>query len=66
MKKKINEALSQIKCNSDMSWFVPNREMLNMTLEEFIEFERARILEFDDEKIKKTKYKSHFESLKNE
>lgn len=66
MEKKISEALKQIKCNSDMSWFVPNREMLNMSLEEFIEFERARILEFDNEEIKNTKYKSHYESIKNE
>lgn len=63
MNQKIKEALSQIKCNSDMSWFVPNREMLNMSIKEFIEFERARILEFDDEKIKNTKYKSHFEEI---
>ena len=61
MNKKIKYALEQIKVDEQGNWFVPNRKMLNMTMEEFIEFERARLKEFEDEQIRATKYKHHYE-----
>lgn len=61
MNKKIKYALEQIKVDKDCNWFVPNKKMLNMTTEEFIKFERARLKEFDNEQIRTTKYKHHYE-----
>ena len=61
--QKTKEALNQIKVN-DCKWFVPNRKMLKMNIKEFIEFERQRILEFENEHIRNTKYKKHFEPQK--
>ena len=60
MTKKIQEALNLIKIDDQGNWFVPNRKMLNMSMSEFIQFERARIAEFNDDKIKNTKYKYHY------
>lgn len=57
---KIENGLSLIKVDEHGNWFVPNRKNLNMTISEFIEFERKRILEFENEQIKNTKYKYHF------
>ena len=65
MNKKIQEALNFIKIDENGNWFVPNRKMLNMSIYEFIEFERARIAEFNDDKIKNTKYKYHYCSFDN-
>lgn len=60
MNNKIKAALEQIKIDKNCNWFVPNRKMLNMTIEEFIEFERERLKEFEDEQIRRTKYKHHY------
>lgn len=57
---KIKDALSQIKVQENCVWYVPNRESLNMDFNEFIEFERQRILEFQDDDIIRTKYKYHY------
>ena len=65
MTKKIQEGLNLIKIDDQGNWFVPNRKMLNMSISEFIQFERARIAEFNDDKIKKTKYKYHYCSFDN-
>ena len=61
MNDKIQKALEMIKIDENGNWFVPNRKMLNMSISEFIQFERARIVEFNDDKIKNTKYKYHFQ-----
>ena len=60
MEQKIKEALEQIKLDKHCNWFVPNRKMLNMTMEEFIEFERARIMEFRNEQTINSKYREHY------
>ena len=65
MTKKIQEALNLIKIDDQGNWFVPNRKMLNMSMSEFIEFERARIEEFNNDDIKNTKYKFHFQGERN-
>ena len=65
MTKKIQEALNLIKIDENGNWFVPNRKMLKMSMSEFIEFERARIAEFNNDDIKNTKYKFHFQGEKN-
>ncbi len=68
MNNKIKNALDMIKIDDQGNWFVPNRKMLNMSISEFIQFERKRIVEFNDDKIKNTKYKYHycsFNDLKN-
>ena len=65
MKDKIQKALKLIKIDENGNWFVPNRKMLKMSMSEFIEFERARIAEFNDDKIKNTKYKYHYCSFDN-
>lgn len=64
--KKIDEALKTIKCDKLGNWYVPNRESLGMTILEFAEFERARLLEFENEKIRETKYKWHYAGEKND
>lgn len=64
MTKKIQEALNLIKIDDQGNWFVPNRKQLGFSMSEFIEFERARIAEFNDDKIKNTKYKFHFQGEK--
>ncbi len=51
------------KIQDQGNWFVPNRKMLNMSMSEFIEFERARIEEFNNDDIKNTKYKFHYKGL---
>lgn len=61
MEQKIKEALKKIKIDKNGNWYVPNRKMLNMTMEEFIEFERARIKEFEDEQIRENKYRYHYD-----
>ena len=40
-------------------------KMLNISISEFIQFERKRITEFNDDKIKNTKYKYHYCSFDN-
>ncbi len=65
MTKKIQEALNLIKIDDQGNWFVPNRKMLKMSISEFIEFERARIEEFNNDDIKNTKYKFHFQGERN-
>ena len=65
MNDKIQIALKMIKIDENGNWFVPNRKMLNMSISEFIQFERARISEFNDDKIKNTKYKYHYCSFDN-
>ena len=57
---KIKDGLAQIKCEKNGVWYVPNRKSLNMDFDEFIEFERQRILEFQDDDIIRTKYKYHY------
>lgn len=42
---KIKKALDLIEIRKDGTWIVPNRKSLNMTIEEFVEFERARLAE---------------------
>ena len=41
---KKQEALNLIKIDDQGNWFVQNRKMLNMSISEFIQFERARML----------------------
>ena len=65
MNDKIQKALEMIKIDENGNWFVPNRKMLNMSISEFIQFERARIAEFNDDKIKNTKYKYHYRPFDN-
>ncbi len=65
MNDKIQKALEMIEVDENGNWFVPNRKMLNMSMSEFIQFERARIAEFNDDKIKKTKYKYHYSPFDN-
>ena len=65
MTKKIQDALNLIKIDDQGNWFVPNRKMLNMSISEFIQFERARIAEFNNDDIKSTKYKFHFQGERN-
>ena len=65
MNDKIQIVLKMIKIDENENWFVPNRKMLNMSISEFIQFERARIAEFNDDKIKNTKYKYHYCSFDN-
>lgn len=57
---KIKKALEMIKIDQNGNWYVPNRKRLNMSMEEFIEFERQRIMEFFDEQKRDTKYKWHY------
>lgn len=45
MNQKIKQALELIQINDDCTWIVPNRSTLNMSIEEFVEFERARLAE---------------------
>lgn len=42
---KIKKALDLIEIRKDGTWIVPNRKSLNITIEEFVEFERARLNE---------------------
>ena len=65
MTKKIQEALNLIKIDDQGNWFFPNRKMLNMSMSKFIEFERARIEEFNNDDIINTKYKFHFQGERN-
>ncbi|MBU3830953.1 MAG: hypothetical protein H9897_02250 [Candidatus Ureaplasma intestinipullorum] len=44
MNDKIQKALEMIKIDENGNWFVPNRKMLNMSMSEFIQFERAEFL----------------------
>lgn len=44
---KIKKALDLIEIRKDGTWIVPNRKSLNMTIEDFVEFERARLAETD-------------------
>lgn len=44
---KIKKALDLIEIRKNGTWIVPNRKSLNMTIEEFVEFERARLNETD-------------------
>ena len=64
MNNKIKNALDMIKIDDQGNWFVPNRKQLGFSMSEFIEFERARISEFDNDDIKNTKYKFHFQGEK--
>lgn len=61
---KIKNALKKIKIDDQGIWHVPNRKELNMSFDEFIEFERQRILEFYDEQKRSTKYKFHYYGIK--
>ena len=65
MTKKIQEALNLIKIDDQGNWFVPNRKQLGFSMSEFIEFERARIAEFNNDDIINTKYKFHFQGERN-
>lgn len=58
LKERISAALDLIKIDNEGWWFIPSRGMLNMTIEEFIEFDRARIIETKQKKT--TKYKYHY------
>ena len=57
LNKKIIEGLGMIKINNDTTWFVPNRKILNMSILEFVEFERARLSETTPDN---PKYKHHY------
>lgn len=57
LNKKIKESLAMIKINNDTTWFVPNRKILNMSILEFVEFERARLAETTPDN---PKYKHHY------
>lgn len=61
MDPKIKAALKTIKVDRLGNWYVPNRQQLNMSITEFAEFERERLMEFENEKIRETKYKHHYE-----
>lgn len=60
MDPKIKAALKTIKVDKLGNWYVPNRQQLNMTILEFANFERARLMEFENEEIRATKYKHHY------
>lgn len=62
---KIKKALKMIKIYQNGNWYVPNRKALNMSMEDFIEFERQRIMEFFNEQKRETKYKWHYEDDTN-
>lgn len=57
---KIKNALQLIKCNENMKWSVPNRKMLKMSIKQFAEFERQRLLEFENKNIVQQKYWAHY------
>lgn len=61
MKQKIRKALEKIYIFPCGHWYVPNRKELNMSVKEFIEFERYRLNEFSNDKIKMEKYKYHYD-----
>ena len=65
MNNKIKNALDMIKIDDQGNWFVPNRKQLGFSMSEFIEFERARIAEFNNDDIINTKYKFHFQGERN-
>lgn len=52
LQKKIKYGLNQIKINNDTTWFVPNRKFLNMSILEFVEFERERLKETSPDNLK--------------
>lgn len=59
LNKKIKDALDMIKINNDTTWYIPNRQMLKMSILEFVEFERARLLETNQDN---PKYYYHYSS----
>lgn len=60
---KIKNALDLIEIRKDGTWIVPNRKSLNMTIEEFVEFERARLAETN---ALNPKYFNHYANLSGE
>lgn len=59
LQEKINIMLSEIRIDNKGNWIVPNRKRFNLTISEFVEFERQRIMEYETKKD--TKYKYHYE-----
>lgn len=57
LKQRIKEGLDMIKINNDTTWVVPNRKTMNMSILEFVEFERARLLETNENN---PKYWNHY------
>lgn len=57
---KIKKALDTIKVQEDGKWFVPNRKMLKMSFDEFIDFEKNRLAEFENTIILQEKYWAHY------
>ena len=51
--------LDLIKVDQHCNWHVPNRKMLGLSIEQFGEFERQRLQEFN-EFNKKGKYYYHY------
>lgn len=62
LQDKIDIMLKEIRIDKEGNWIIPNRNRFNLSIAEFAEFERQRLLEFNNEEIKRTKYKYHYES----
>ena len=64
MEDKYKKALNMIKLvdlgDGLIKWIIPSREQLGFTIEEFIEFERLRLKEFDKQSFRETKYALHY------
>lgn len=60
---KIKKALDLIEIRKDGTWIVPNRKSLKMTIEEFVEFERARLSETNPNN---PKYFNHYANSSGE